>query len=114
MARLIAVLLIWGGFMGITISLLTSATGPIANAGGAELFGIIVVVAIAAVACTAVVWSSPQGDSIGSDRVARLSKAKRRTPRRMEDLLDSLDDQEIYDLETLLLARDDPARQRKA
>lgn len=113
MARLIAVLLIWGGFMGITISLLTSATGPIANAEGAELFGIVFVVAIAAIACTAVVWSVPQDGSTNSDRVARLSKAKRRAPRRMEDLLDSLDDQEIYDLEALLLARDDPARQRK-
>jgi len=105
--------MIWLGFVGVTISLLTSGTGPIANASGPTAFGIVLVVALAAVSCTAVVWSTPQGGFSNADRVTRLSKAKRRAPRQMEDLLDSLNDQEIYELEALLLARDDSAQQQK-
>ncbi|HMM27824.1 MAG: hypothetical protein AAGU78_12895 [Chloroflexota bacterium] len=96
----------------ITVSLMTSVTGPIAHASGSEAFGIIVAVAIAAAISTAAVWTASQNSGSISDRTARL-KAKRRAPRRVEDLLDSLDDQEIYELESLLLAREDPAQQRK-
>lgn len=105
MARLIAVLLIWSGFVAVTISLLTSATGPIADAGGGTLFGIVMVVAIAALGSTAIVWNAPQGDAARADRPARLAKAKRQAPRRMSELIEVLDDDEIYDLETLLLER---------
>lgn len=111
MARIVATLLIWSCFTAITIALLTSVTGAIARASGVELFGIVLVIALAAAISTAAVWTGTPGYTGGADRA--LAKAKRRRPRRAEDLLDSLDDEEIYELEALLLAREDQARQQR-
>jgi len=111
MARIVATLLIWSCFTAITIALLTSVTGAITRASGVELFGIVLVIALAAAISTAAVWTGTPGYTGGADRA--LAKAKRRRPRRAEDLLDSLDDEEIYELEALLLAREDQARQQR-
>jgi len=111
MVRIIATLLIWSGFTAITISLLTSVTGAITRASGAEVFGIVLVIALAAAISTAAVWTGTPGYTSGADRA--LAKAKRRRPRSAEDVLNSLDDEEIYELEALLLAREDRSRQQR-
>lgn len=105
MARVGATLLIWVMFTIIIISLMTSVTGPIVNASGSEAFGIVVAIALAAAISTAAIWSGGRSDE--DESMARaIGKAKRRNPRRVAALLDTLDDDEIYDLEALLLARE--------
>lgn len=105
MTRIVATLLIWTMFTAIVIALMTSTTSAIANFSEAGAFGIVLVIAIAAAISTAAVWSSTRGDD--RESMARsISKAKRRNARRAEALLEQLDDEEIYDLEALLLARE--------
>lgn len=111
MARIIATLLVWVMFTVIVISLLTSVTGAISNASGSEVFGIVVAIAAAAAISTAAIWSAGSRDE-GEESMSRsIAKAKRRRSRRAEELLESLDDEEIYDLEALLLSRERETRQ---
>jgi membrane protein implicated in regulation of membrane protease activity len=103
--RLIATLVIWIGFTIMTSTLLTSVTGPIATANGAAVFGIVLVLAMVALLSTLVVWVG--GHSYQEvERESRIAKAKRTNRNRVERLIESLDDDEIYDLEALLLSRD--------
>ncbi|MBN2305899.1 MAG: hypothetical protein JXQ72_15555 [Anaerolineae bacterium] len=102
--RMIATLVIWIAMAALIGGLLTTPTGAIANAEGAVLFGIVMVMAIAGVISTGMVWfAGTRGQRL--DTVQR-SKAKRHTSNRVERLIEALDDDEIYDLEALLLARD--------
>lgn len=61
---------------------------------------------------TVTVWASGGGEA--SDREAvRSAKAKRVAPNRVERLVDSLDDDEIYALEALLLDRERAAGRKE-
>ena len=112
MARIGATLLVWAMFTAIVISLMTSVTGAIATASGSEAFGIIVAIAAAAAISTAAIWSGSKKDEDEDESMARsLAKSKRRRSRRAEDILESLDDEEVYDLEALLLSRERKTRQ---
>lgn len=102
-ARTITTVIIWAVMMGVITALLTTPTGAISNADGAEAFGIVFVLAAAAVVSTAMIWFA------GSRDVAAVSrgKAKRRGRDRVARLVEDLDDDEVYELEALLLAREE-------
>ena len=123
--RLIATLIIWIALAAVVGPVLTSSTGAIREASDGTLFGIVAILTIAAMISTIAIWvggaraaaSQAQNEShfargknkrltqdrLGQDRIARL--------------IDSLDDEDIYDLEALLLARDSegeiPRRQQE-
>jgi flagellar motor component MotA len=110
--RLLATLIIWGGFtivIGIIGGLLATSDATI-DLGGAIIVLIIVLSLMALVGTSMqAVWNAPSG-STADDEAARLAKAKRTGSRRVERLIEQLDDNEIYDLEALLLShREDSA-----
>ncbi len=107
LARLFATVIIWIGFLGLTGAALTSPTGAIANANSAAIVGMMAVTAAAALAVTYAVWHSGfQGNRERDDMArARARLKQKRRGRRVEDLIDSLDDDEVYELEALLLAQ---------
>ena len=107
MARLMATVIIWIGFVGLTVSALTSPTGAIANANGAAIVGMMAVMAAAELAVTYAVWHGGFGSSQDTKALAqaRARLKQKRRGRRVEDLIESLEDDEIYELEALLLAQ---------
>jgi len=109
-ARLGATLIIWLAFTVTMAVLLTTPTGAIAEADGATVFGIVLIMAVAALVSTVAVWAATRDK--GAELQSR-SKAKRSGGSRIERLVETLDDDEIYDLEALLLARDEQARERR-
>jgi cobalamin biosynthesis protein CobD/CbiB len=113
--RLLATLIIWGAFtviIGIIGGLLATADTTL-DLGGAIILLIIILSLMALVGSSMqAVWNA-QSASADDDESARLAKAKRTGSRRVERLIDQLDDDEIYDLEALLLSREDSATRRK-
>jgi hypothetical protein len=116
--RLVSTLTIWVVFatvMGVTLS---SPTGPLNNADGGQITGIVAIMAAAATISTIAVWTAARQDSAPSSRAIPVArgKAKRVERDRVERLIDSLDDDEIYDLEALLLSRreDSGAQERSS
>jgi hypothetical protein len=108
MMRLIATLTIWIVFATVVGVALSSATGPLNNANGGEITGIVAIMAAAATISTIAVWTAARQDSTSQSRaipVARGKKIKRAERDRVERLIESLDDDDIYDLEALLLSR---------
>ena len=117
MMRLIATLTIWVVFATVMGVALSSPTGPLNNADGGQITGIVAIMAAAATISTIAVWTAARQDSTARNRaipVARGKKIKRVERDRVERLIESLDDDEIYDLEALLLSRheDSGARER--
>lgn len=108
--RLTATLIIWLAFIITMAVLLTTPTGAVSQADGPTVFGIVLVIALAAMASTVAVWAALRDK--GAELQSR-SKAKRSGGSRIERLVEALDDDEIYDLEALLLARDEQARNRR-
>ncbi len=108
-SRVFATLIIWVALASLLGGLLTTPTGAITNADGVEVFGIVLVLTIAGVFSTGMVWFAGRGDQHVSSSSA---KAKNRRSNRAERLIQSLDDDEIYDLEALLLARDNQSNQQ--
>lgn len=104
--RAMATLVIWIGFTTITAIVLTSATGPLAHSNGAALFGIVLVLAITALCSTLAVWLGGREGTSQAQEIARSAKAKRTGRDRIERLVEALDDDEVYELEALLLSRD--------
>lgn len=108
-SRLIATTVIWIAFAIMTSTLLTSVTGAVAKAGDAALFGIVLVLTIGAITGTLAIWTTG-GSSANATQTAaahaELAKRKRANRERIERLIDGMDDDDIYDLEALLLARD--------
>ena len=98
--RLTATLIIWLAFIITMAVLLTTPTGAVSQADGPTVFGIVLVIALAAMASTAVGCPARQGRGAQS-----RSKAKERWQpiggwsKRWT--------MTIYDLEALLLARDE-------
>jgi hypothetical protein len=115
MMRLIATLTIWVVFATVVGVALSSATGPLNNADGGQITGIVAIIAAAATISTIAVWTTGRQDSPSRSReipVAR-GKTKRVERDRVERLVDSLDDEEIYDLEALLLSRHEESGTRE-
>jgi hypothetical protein len=113
--RLLATLIIWGAF-----TVIVGIIGGLLAASNAEFTGVdIVVLLIILLSLMALVGSSMQAvwgagsGSAADDEAARLAKAKRSGSRRVERLIEQLDDDEIYDLEALLLSREDSAARHK-
>jgi 4-hydroxybenzoate polyprenyltransferase len=112
--RLLATLVIWSAFtiiMGIIAAVV--ATGDELDWVGAVFLLIILLTLMVIVGTsTQAIWGAKQDDS-ADDEERRLAKAKRIGSRRVERLIEQLDDDEIYDLEALLLAREDGTTRRR-
>jgi flagellar motor component MotA len=110
--RLLATLIIWGAFtiiIGIIGGLLATSNTTIDLAGA--IIVLIIILSLMALVGTSMqaVWGAQPGGA-EDDESARLAKAKRTGSRRVERLIEQLDDDEIYDLEALLLShREDSA-----
>jgi hypothetical protein len=102
---------IWITFAILVGSLLTTPTGAIAHAGDAAIFGITLALALAAAISTIVIWATvlmDQRRNIEAAHMAQglpINKAKRQHADRIERLIASLDDEDIYELEARLLDR---------
>ena len=109
--RLLATLIIWGTFtiiIGIIGGLLATSNTTLDLAGA--IIVLIIVLSLMALVGTSMqaVWGAgAQPGSAEDDESARLAKAKRTGSRRVERLIEQLDDDEIYDLEALLLSHRD-------
>jgi hypothetical protein len=112
--RLLATIVIWGAFtivVGIMGSILIAVHGHIDWTSGAALFMLAWLLMKLVRISTQTVWGvDPEAKE---DEPTRSAKAKRIGSRRVERLIESLDDDEIYDLETLLLSREDSAAPHK-
>jgi len=113
MMRMIATTIIWGAFISVVGVTLTMVTGPVSRMNGGEILGLTAVLMLGAVAMTYAIWHN--GFQRGQfddyrDHYAREAKLKR-GPRganqdRVARLIDTLDDEDIYELEALLLDRE--------
>ena len=108
--RLWATLAIWVVYLMIMVTLITANTSPASEALHEDtLLGIVLVLSLAAGSSTIGIWSRP-GDT-GARASGQTRKAKRRDTH-MERLVDDLSEDELVELETLLLARDQDVRYR--
>jgi hypothetical protein len=105
--RLLATLIIWGAFtviIGIIGGLLTASHATLDGVDTIVLLIIILSLMALVGSSTQAVWTAKTG-SADDDEAVRLAKAKRTGSRRVERLIEQLDDDEIYDLEALLLSQ---------
>ena len=114
--RLIATTIIWGVLMAVTGVMLTvnSDTGPISRMNGGEIVAMLAILMTGAVAMTYAMWHSgfqrgQLGDysSKSQHRDEQINKQKRQQQGRIERLIAELDDDDIYELEARLLAREE-------
>lgn len=105
--RLITTLIIWLVF---AISLTMMVTLP--SSGIFQASEVIVVTFILSLAVVAAISTLGVWGVLGhaDDDAARRGKGKRSLASRVERLVDDLDDDEVYELEALLLNREDDAR----
>jgi hypothetical protein len=106
--RLIATLIIWLVFalvMGIVGTVLIFSNVAFNWMIAALVFGIVVIMAAAVTSSTSSIWGSHRE----TDRELDAAKTKRTSRARIERLVESLDDDEVYELEALLLDRDERA-----
>ena len=112
--RLIATLIIWIALAAVVGPILTSSTGAITRANDGTLFGIVAVMAIAAVISTLAIWiGGTRASADHQQEETHFARGKNKRLRkdrlghdRIARLIETLDDEDIYDLEALLLARD--------
>jgi hypothetical protein len=100
--RVIATLIIWLSFtlmFGMIAIALVLSQAEINTLGAIFLFSLITMLAMLVNESTGHIWKS-------RDRARSVDKAKRDQENRVQRLVQSLDDQEIYELEALLLSRD--------
>ncbi len=111
--RSFVTLVIWIGYLIMTGTILTTPTGAVAAAEGGALFAIMAVSGLVAIVMTFAVWNSGFRDPNTERDLAqsgRGSKPKRENQHdRIERLLASLDDEDVYELEALLLRDRDAA-----
>jgi hypothetical protein len=107
-SRLFATLIVWGSFTSIFLFLffVLAWTGADVNVPSA-FFLLIMFLAtlVGVIRATEAIWGSVPAEDPG--------KAKRAQNSRVRRLVDSLEDDEIYELESLLLAREDAERARR-
>lgn len=104
-SRLLATLVVWGSFTSLFIFLFFALAWTGADVTMVLAFFMLVMflaMLAGVIRATEAIWASiPVEDS---------AKAKRAQSSRVRRLVDSLEDDEIYELEELLLARDDQER----
>ncbi len=100
--RLWATIAIWTALMVILGVFLTLA--DTSHIGGSNTTVIVITLALTAAASTWAVWVRASGEPVQVER-QDVGKAKRLDPRRVERLIE-LDEDEIVELETLLLSRE--------
>lgn len=107
--RLGATLIIWVIFAIVMSVTLTSVTGPISRAGDNAIFGIVALMAGMAAISTIAIWLGGGRSMASHQDATHLARGKRKRAGRdrIERLIEALDDEDIYDLEELLLARED-------
>jgi hypothetical protein len=106
--RLIATLIIWLAFalvMGVVGLVLILSKVDFNLMIAALVFGIVAIMAAAVTSSTGSIWGSHRE----TDRELDATKSKRTSRARIERLVESLDDDEVYELEVLLLDRDEMA-----
>lgn len=109
-----ATLIIWIAFAATASTLFTSATSVLADASPGISLGVLIVLALAAVVSTMAVWGAMSDAPVSrAARAGSTAKDKRMLRGRMTRLVDDLDDDEIYELEALLLAREEEAELRQ-
>lgn len=113
--RMIATTIIWGAFISVVGVTLSMSTGPVSRMNGGEIVGMVAVLMIGVVSMTYAIWHNGfQRGQFDTDReYERRSKPKRTTSgyqNRVSRLIDSLDDDDIYELEALLLDRERDSR----
>jgi hypothetical protein len=104
-SRLFATLIVWGSFTSIFLGLIAALalTGAGVTTPMAFLMLVMFLAMLAGVIrATEAIWASVPAEE--------TAKAKRVQSSRVQRLVDSLEDDEIYELETLLLAREDGER----
>ncbi|MBN1200283.1 MAG: hypothetical protein JXJ20_00370 [Anaerolineae bacterium] len=100
--RLLATLIIWGGFtavMGILAGTVSASNMELDYVGGGILAVIVIFLIAAVMRSTNAIWSGMFTE------YETFAKPKRTGRRRAERLIEMLDDDDLYDLETLLLER---------
>jgi hypothetical protein len=101
--RVLPTVVIWlamAGLMSFIIGVLAATDSEIEWWGAVLLFFLVVTGIEAAVKSTQAIWKADSAEAIPA------AKAKRRQRDRITRLVDSLDDDDIFELEALLLARD--------
>ncbi|NDJ79374.1 MAG: hypothetical protein GYB65_24250 [Chloroflexi bacterium] len=118
--RIFATLIVWAAttiMMGILAGVVVALDMDMDYISGGMIALVALVLVIAAFRATEVIWTGQISDEVGT-RTTRVAggKAKRNhhhQPGRMERLLEALDDDDIYDLEALLLAREEEREQHR-
>lgn len=108
--RLAATFIVWAAFtfiVAIFAAMIAAANYSVTTGGGIILMIVFLALMITVSNATRAIWTG-QAESDALEN--RRAKAKRRYRGRVERLLDDLDDEEVYDLQALLLGRDQPAR----
>lgn len=117
--RLYATLVIWIAFATMTGVLFTSVTSVLADASSGIVLAVLITLALASMISTFAVWggfeeeSGPAAHDSGVGKIKRASTgehARRNHQSRVTRLLDTLDEDEIDELELLLHAREARAK----
>lgn len=103
--RLYATLIIWVAFTITTALILTADSGLVSRIETYEAIPILGVLAGAATLSTWAIWIAAGRGSTPEAVSDADAKRKRRT--RLERLVDTMDDEDLYELEALLAMRDE-------
>ncbi|NLX10332.1 MAG: hypothetical protein GXY36_11805 [Chloroflexi bacterium] len=106
--RVIATMVVWV-MMGSAMIALFASSGPGAQLADGYFLGALIVLGLTAVLGTAAVWNNGPFESTQAEE-SKQAKGKRTQPDRVRRLVNSLDDDEVYELEALLLGREEQAR----
>lgn len=113
--RVAATVIIWIAFT-VIVAVMAAAitiTQPIVDGSIAVMvLAIMLMLTVAVISSMRAVW---QGNSQKNQPAESRGsgKLKHRDPRRIERLIETLDDDEVYDLEALLLAREQEAEHHR-
>ncbi|MBN2305897.1 MAG: hypothetical protein JXQ72_15545 [Anaerolineae bacterium] len=109
--RVAATLILWIAFTIMFLAIVEVLNSAEEVSMGASAMSVVVLLSIltAVTQSTRAVWGGNSQGKVDESRASR-AKTKRQTPSRVERLIEALDDDEIYDLEALLLAREDQDR----
>jgi hypothetical protein len=108
--RFLATAAIWAGTTTIIVTLFAMQSAQsLRPFSEPMLFALVVVIIAGAVSATRAVWQAVR-EIAAQEKAASTAKAKRSHRNRIERLIESLDDEDIYDLETLLQNREQSRR----
>lgn len=111
LARFGATLVVWAATaaMVITVVVVLGASGAVLNTASLAVVAVALLIVLAVAArTTETIWESGRALP-GQAQQAAATKDKRRVSGRVARLVDTLDDDELIELETLLMVRDEEA-----